>query len=362
MTTDTQEVLSDELAHLRISGGASGVDEGLTTLDEFVKTTFQPTLHNQINLEPIVPTHSFFDRAKELHQKHEWPEERFENFQRLLCGTRNFPCILLLNPKNDLLPFDEMVKATPTLTWLENTLEEIGLRLDDVIIMDLFPMLTDEWLEEHPDKRDQVIPEMFGLTLDFIREFKLPIILSCQCFRPFQHERWGSFNHEMISKLSSSMVSAECQTVFGFHFEEHFIQRGRVEPSNFGFYFEEHFIHCVRGFHPAILDYVDDEREHTSLDKNLRQIFHSLFEPCAHWQNENLEKTLHGTRMSIQILIERLRQSAAEYDQLRMRGHPPGMSQHREDLITAEQWDNTEKALNLIVQLLPPNTSKKSPW
>ena len=148
-----------------------------------------------------------------------------------------------------------MVEATPTLTWLENTLEEIGLRLDDIIIMDLFPMLTNEWLEEHPDKRDQVIPEMFGLTLDFIREFKLPIILSCQCFRPFQHERWGSFNHDMIRKLSSSMVGAERQMVFGFHFEEH-------------------FIHCVQGFHPATLYHVDYEREQT-LDKNLGQIFHS---------------------------------------------------------------------------------------
>ncbi|KAJ5516459.1 hypothetical protein N7527_008019 [Penicillium freii] len=143
MTTDTQEVLSDELARLRISGGASGVEKGLITLDDLLFTPKK-------NLEPIVPTHSFFDRAKELHQKHDWPEERFKNFQRLLCGTRNFPCILLLNPKNDLLPFDEMVKATRTLTWVENTLEEIGLRLDDVIIMDLFPMLTDEWVGGTP--------------------------------------------------------------------------------------------------------------------------------------------------------------------------------------------------------------------
>lgn len=345
MTTDTEEVLSNELIRLRISGGASGVDEGPITsrytLDELIKSTFQPALHTQKILEPIVPTHPFFDRAKKLHRKHDWPEERFENFQRLLCGTRNFPCILLLNPKNDLLPFDEMVEATPTLTWLENTLEEIGLRLDDVIIMDLFPMLTNEWLEEHPDKRDQVIPEMFGLTLDFIREFKLPIILSCQCFRPFQHERWGSFNHDMIRKLSSSMIGAERQTVLGFHFEEH-------------------LIHCVQGFHPAALYHADYEREQR-LDKSLRQIFHSLFEPCAPWQTENLGKSLDGKTESIKILIQQLRLSAAEYDELRMRGHSLGMSQHREGLITAEQWDNTEKALNLIVPLLFLNTSTKSP-
>lgn len=109
MTTNTEDVLSNELIRLRISGGASGVGEGpvtsQSTLDELIKTTLQPALHTQQILELIVPTHSFFDRAKELHQKHDWPEERFQNFQRLLCGTRNFPCILLLNPKNDHLPF-----------------------------------------------------------------------------------------------------------------------------------------------------------------------------------------------------------------------------------------------------------------
>ncbi|OQD95223.1 hypothetical protein PENSOL_c021G01060 [Penicillium solitum] len=205
--------------------------------------------------------------------------------------------------------------------------------------MDLFPMLTDEWLDEHPDKRDQDIPEMFCLTLDFIREFKLPIILSCQCFRPFQRERWGSFTHDMVPKLSSSMVSAERQTVFSFHFEEH-------------------FIHCVQGFHPAKLYHEDYEREQT-LDKILRQIFYSLFEPCAPWQNENLEKSLRRKTESIQILIKQIRQNAAEYDELRIIGHSPGMAQHREGSITAEQWDNPEKALDLIVQLLSPNTSKK---
>ncbi|CAG8908209.1 unnamed protein product [Penicillium egyptiacum] len=159
--------------------------------------------------------------------------ERFENFQRLLCGTRTFPCILLLNPKDEHLPFDEMVEKTATLTWLEDALDEMSLGLDDVIIMDLFPMLTNEWLDEHPDKRDQVIPEMFELILDFIREFKPPTILSCQCFRPFpfQHKHWGSFRHAMLPKLCSTMESAEYQKVSGFRFERHFIHCGFTLPS-----------------------------------------------------------------------------------------------------------------------------------
>lgn len=210
--------------------------------------------------------------------------------------------------------------------------------------MDLFPMLTDESLDEHPDKCDQVIPEMFALALDFIRETKLPVILSCQCFGSFRHERWGSFAHDMIPKLSSSMVNAERQTVFGFHFEEH-------------------FIHCVQGFHPARLYYADYEREE-KLDKILRQIFYSLFEPCALWQiwqNKNLEKSLRRKSESIQTLIKQLPQNAAEYDELRIRGHSLSMTPHLGCSITAEKWDTPEKALNLIVQLLSPNTSQESP-
>lgn len=79
----------------RYRGGASGVGEGSitsqSTLDELGKTTLQPALHTQEILEPIIPTHSFFDRAKELHQKYEWPEERFENFQRLLTWLKKYP-------------------------------------------------------------------------------------------------------------------------------------------------------------------------------------------------------------------------------------------------------------------------------
>ncbi|KAF3005407.1 hypothetical protein E8E15_001289 [Penicillium rubens] len=59
-----------------------------------------------------------------------------------------------------------MVDHTPTLTWLEGVLDEIGLGLDHVIIMDLLPMLTDNWLGEYPAERDKVIPEMLKLTLD----------------------------------------------------------------------------------------------------------------------------------------------------------------------------------------------------
>ena len=61
-----------------------------------------------------------------------------------------------------------MVDRTPTLMWLEDVLNEIGLGLDDVVIMDLVPMLTDG-LDEHPAGRDTAIAEMFKLTRLYLR-------------------------------------------------------------------------------------------------------------------------------------------------------------------------------------------------
>ncbi|KAJ5950424.1 uncharacterized protein N7479_008837 [Penicillium vulpinum] len=189
--------------------------------------------------------------------------------------------------------------------------------------MGLFPMLTDEWLDEHPDEREQVIREMFVLTLDCIREFKLSIILSCQCFPSFRDERWGSFSgDDVVQNLRSS-------------------------------------IKCAERFHPAKLCY----EEYDSLDKMLRQIFHSLFQPCATWKKEynmKLEKRLDRKRRYIQTLVSSLRDHVAEYDEIRMRAISQGISWNREGSFTAEQWNESKKALDWIVQALSPDTSGKS--
>lgn len=137
-----------------------------------------------------------------------------------------------------------------------------------------------------------------------------------------------------MSKLSSPMISAECQNVSGFHFEGHFIKLcSRVPPYQI----------------------VSQEWQSS------RQIFYSLFELLRTLAKRELrEKILHHETESIPVLIKQFRQNSAEYDELRRRGHSSGMSQHREGMIIVEQWVIPEKELNLIVQLLSANTSKKS--
>ncbi|CAP92340.1 Pc13g12710 [Penicillium rubens Wisconsin 54-1255] len=151
--------------------------------------------------------------------------------KRLRCGTRTFLCILLLNPKGDLLPSDDMVDHTPTLTWLEGVLDEIGLGLDHVIIMDLLPMLTDNWLGEYPAERDKVIPEMLKLTLDLFESssYILSSLVNAFTISGMSAE---VLYHGMLRKLCSNMDRAERQIVSGFCFENH-------------------SIHSVAAFHPA---------------------------------------------------------------------------------------------------------------
>lgn len=98
----------------------------------------------------------------------------------------------------DPLPFDEMADQTPTLTWLEGVLNGISLGLDDVIIMDLFPKLTDDWLDEHPAERDQAIAEMFELTLDAIRESRLPTYLLSSLVNAFALPSMSAGVHSMV--------------------------------------------------------------------------------------------------------------------------------------------------------------------
>jgi hypothetical protein len=224
-----------------------------------------------------------------------------------------------------------MARKTKTLSWIQDTLKEIGLELDDIIIIDLFPLLTDEWLDQHPNERAEYIKEMFQLTLDFIQEFKPPIILSCQCWKPTKNVRWGQFKHHDTEKLRSSMAGAKMQLVSGA-------------------YFGAHFTNVVHGFHPAKCGWAG-EKERNGLEINLRQIFRSLFNPCATWQmdyKQTLEMTHTDKIHSIKMLIHTLRQRATEYDNIREEGLALGMFGNHQGSTNPEEWAVLKNALDAI--------------
>ncbi|KAE8330396.1 hypothetical protein BDV39DRAFT_202197 [Aspergillus sergii] len=109
-------------------------------------------------------------QGRQFQKKWDIPEEGFNNWKALLSGWLEFPAILLLNPSPwDHLPFDEMVDKSPTLSWLQKTLGGLQLQLDDVIILDTFPMLRDNLRNDTltqmgPARLDELARESFALT------------------------------------------------------------------------------------------------------------------------------------------------------------------------------------------------------
>ncbi|CAI7623021.1 unnamed protein product [Penicillium palitans] len=281
------------------------------TLDVLLKNKIQPALEVQKETERILPTDPYFARAEKVREKYIISKKGFDNFRKLLCGVRTFPCILLQNPINDHLEYKNMVTKTTTLRWLETELQKVGIKLEDIIIIDLFPMLTDAWVKTHPDARKQAIDDMFALTLDFISTFKPPVIFSCQCLNPQDSDLWASFNDTQAEKLRSSMRGAKDRRVSEFSYKDH-------------------ITHIVHGFHPSSIfrgtrtrkpgraqRLTQDERRIQAQSLEREQLLHEitmhLFQPYSVWQNKYmLRKRQSIKKRAIKKLIEHLRQKKNE--------------------------------------------------
>ena len=66
-----------------------------------------------------------------------------ENFIRLACGNWDLPVIVLRNPQYDNLPFYSMNQKCWTLSWFCKELQRLGLTIDEVVILDAIPLLSD---------------------------------------------------------------------------------------------------------------------------------------------------------------------------------------------------------------------------
>ncbi|CDM32919.1 unnamed protein product [Penicillium roqueforti FM164] len=252
-----------------------------------------------------------------------------QNFQKLLCGVRTFPWILLQNPIHDHLEYKEMVAKTKTLLWLEVQLQRLEIKLEDIIIVDLFPMLTVKWVKSHPDERKKAIDEIFALTLDFIYTFKPPVILSCQCVNFQGANVWPSLKHEAAEKLRSSIRGAENKRVSEFSHKEH-------------------VTHIVHGFHPSAMRRMPRTipGRATRLEREvlLGRIISSLFQPYSVWRNNYML----GNRQSIKkrAINVHLRQMKNELDQIHEEGLAMGISQEPDISPTLAEWKDIDNALD----------------
>ncbi|ODM18172.1 hypothetical protein SI65_06043 [Aspergillus cristatus] len=281
ITSDSEDVLSRHLEKTRISNpNPPENDDKTLSVNPFlhlfdIDTPFEwrtkPTelenLVNNLNTTPnrrtwnyLSPENDCLKDAKAFCERFGWSEIIFMNFRRLLCGYQGLPLILLMNPKNDDLTFEEMVNRTPTLFWIKQVLEKLNLTLDNVMVLDMFPFLTNDFLDSLDRKeRKARVKESFSLAIELIQKIRPSIVLSCQCFAryTYQYERWGWFTDPLIDVLSSSMSEAKQQ---------------RVPKVSIG----DHTFHVIKAFHPAKISY-EDGQEKQVIDNLLRDIFSKVF-------------------------------------------------------------------------------------
>ena len=102
----------------------------------------------------------------------------------LARGNPASPFVILLNPsdESECLPFPEMVKKSPTLSWIQDTLSATGLSISDVVIWDMCPLLCDSRLKAmKPADKATAMDEAYKLTEKVLCWLKPSILLSSQC-------------------------------------------------------------------------------------------------------------------------------------------------------------------------------------
>ncbi|KAB8245504.1 hypothetical protein BDV35DRAFT_356638 [Aspergillus flavus] len=193
-----------------------------------------------------------------------------------------------------------MVDESPTLSWLQKTLKELQLQLEDVIILDTFPMLRDKLRDDTlrqmgPARRDELARESFALTRASLALIQPRVLVSCQCCTRPGNDRWGFFNNdELAEQLCSSGVRARSRQV------------RELDLSG-------HKMHVVQGMHPQYVM----EREPTQKEV-LVELFTQVFRPFGMWQSRRaaMQQQLRDAGAVLLRLVMLLQQQMKLYGQL----------------------------------------------
>jgi hypothetical protein len=210
----------------------------------------------------IYPDHPCFRKSRAYARRWRISAQAVDNHIKLACGNPRFPVLMLLNPspEHDTLSFDAMVRHCRTLKWIKGVLREIGLTLDDIIILDICPLLSDRDMASMDyDEKDEAMDEAFDLTKKMLQIIRPNIILSCQCSTT--GEKWGFGNHEIAEKLCSSITRA---------------RGGEVIETDI----EGHVIQVVQAYHPGgFLRY--PETHHDPSGESLKELLSRIYHPCS---------------------------------------------------------------------------------
>ncbi|EEQ28916.1 hypothetical protein McanMca71_001023 [Microsporum canis] len=270
-------------------------------LSSLVEKTLKPILTDASRIEP---SHPIFNKLRAIIRRESLGDEVEKNLVRLACGYRKAPLLLLENPSNNhTRPYETMAAEGSAIHYLTEIFEGTGIDIDDVIIWDLIPIFSQEWMDQM-DSRDKSslketqINEVVKLTQEFIREVQPALIVSCQCAScpKGQYSKYPFIMRPSVEALGSSFAAARSE---------------RYRTVNW----EAYTFQVVQAFHPSKINYSDNPDADRAL---LTRLIRMVYTPCVELKHISLsvskKKALSSLRDARSALQDYLKESQPLFD------------------------------------------------
>lgn len=254
----------------RIPYSSAHEDHRIPSRQRAVEENLSPFLESSGQPRYIGEDHQCFELTSVVTFREEFgiklDSNPWKNFKRLLCGHRDLPFIILQNPtRKHVLEYEEM-KQCPTLQWISDVLGEIGLTLEDVVIVDICSLFSDDDLArmgKDSERAWDAVEKSYAMVEDILEYLNPGVVVSCQCVTLGQRKRingrlkttWAPANNGLARSLCSSQKN---------------IRRGFTKSIHIG----SNSALCVYGIHPRRLKFED------TMIPELRGAFKDVFVPC----------------------------------------------------------------------------------
>jgi hypothetical protein len=268
-----------------------------TTLSKYIQEQLGPSLSRTQHAEKLVLKPKTLRRWQSFLQKWKLPAPYLENQIERCKGMKYLPALVLRNPPDiEWQPYDRLETSAPTILWLNQVLEPLGLNLRDICTINLFPFITEEWLLSLSEEDQQTaVRESLDLTVDFFKTYQLDTVISCQCVGQ-NAPQWlaAVVDHPLLRILTSTVSNALSRKV------------KRVQ-------FADQMISVIQAFHPSYILRTPNVRYKADRQRILSSLLTEIYAYCRKWK---ISTDIEHTVLSLQKQTLSMRNTISRYQDL----------------------------------------------